>query len=159
MKRPPEAAAAGPAVDPLPAVAAVPLSSCPGSNAGDDGSTAPLAAAAPPSSKNGKKKAGGGGDDEGKLGSGIRRLRESEKILRESNAKLQVSGGLIASFVQICWLVGIDWLGEAAHPPARPLSLLSWDGVQCVRSSCVVCQHHEDPPQIFFCKNRGHVGG
>ena len=99
VKRPPEAAS-GPAVDPLPAVAALPPPSYPGSsNTSDDGSTASLAAA--PSSKTSKKKPGIG-DDEGKLGSGIRRLRESERILRESNAKLQVCGSRPGEVARFC---------------------------------------------------------
>eukprot|EP00752_Nemacystus_decipiens_P007650 g6839.t1 len=72
-------AASGPAMDPLAAVTALP-----GGNTSDDGSTASLAA---PS--NHSKKKTGTGDDEGELGSGIRRLRESERILRDNNAKLQ----------------------------------------------------------------------
>ena len=75
-------------MDPLPAVAALPLTPCPGSNGSDDVSAAPLATP----SKSGKGKNMTGGNDEGKLGAGIRRLRESEKRLCESNTKLQVGG-------------------------------------------------------------------
>eukprot|EP00903_Cladosiphon_okamuranus_P013015 g12144.t1 len=75
VKHPPEGAS-GPAM-------AFPLNSCPGSNTSDDGSTGLLTAP----SKNASNKSDR--DDESKLGSGIRRLRDSEKILLENNAKLQ----------------------------------------------------------------------
>lgn len=89
VKRPSEGTPGSPA-EPLPAVAALPLPARPGSTTSDDGSAASLAALSTNSITKEKsmKKADRG--DEGELGSGIRRLRESEKILLENNAKLQV---------------------------------------------------------------------
>lgn len=70
--------------EPQPVVA-LPLAYSGGSDIDDDGSVASLDGGP-------RKKAATVVDvkDESNLGSGIRRLRESEKILRESNAKLQV---------------------------------------------------------------------
>lgn len=70
--------------EPQPVVA-LPLACPGGSDIDDDGSVASLDGGS-------RKKAATVVDveDKSNLGPGIRRLRESERILRESNAKLQV---------------------------------------------------------------------
>lgn len=101
MKSPPEGTP-GPAAEP-PSVT-VPLRTCAGSN-DDDGSTASLSG--------GSKKVAGEKEDDEKLGPGIRRLRESERILQQSNAKLQVGLGVEWKFWRFCQR-GVPTSGFAA---------------------------------------------
>lgn len=91
VERPPDgtsgAEAVAPAAEPLP-VSVLPISSCGGDNTSDDGSASSLGRGV-----SSKKKRAEQLDDEERLGSGIRRLRGTEKIMRDRNAKLQVRLG------------------------------------------------------------------